>query len=445
MGDEQPRHLIGLDLGTSCIKGVVMDEQGSIICTAEKPTQYTHPQKEWVQADAKDYLNDVLGVIRQLATASPAPIRALAFAAASGNTLLCDSSGNPLSPIINWMDQRAVQDLPSVLKEITEEQVWKVAGWPCIDIFPLAHLAWLREHEPKLFRSAGRYCMNTDWLLFQLTGKWLMDSSTATTFHLQDQVSGRYHQPFLDLLDIPENKLSKLVSSGVSAGSITSQMAEQTGLSIDTEVITGCFDHPSAARAMGILNPGQLLLSCGTSWVGFFPGMDRDQLIQEELLCDPFLSDKGGPWGGLFSVPYIGKTIDAYICEIIAPGEPDPYAVFNDAAGSINKTPVTIDLREPVQAIHANRAEISRAVMEGAARLLNEEIVKLAASGTHFKEATMVGGPSRSPVWQQIVEEITQIKLTAGTSHSGAKGAAMLAGIGAGIYTNEKDAWEKTR
>lgn len=445
MDDEQPNYLMGLDLGTSCVKGVVMDEQGTIVCAAEKPTQYTHPQEGWVQADAKDYLNDILDVIRQLASTSPAPIRALAFAAASGNTLLCDSQGNPLSPIINWMDQRAELDRPSILDEITEEQVWKVAGWPCVDTFPMGHLAWLREHEPELFRSAGRYCMNTDWLLFQLTGQWLMDSSTATTFHLQDQVAGHYHQPFLDLLDIPENKLSKLVPSGVSAGSVTSRITEQTGLSTDTEVITGCFDHPAAARAMGILSPGQLLLSCGTSWVGFFPGMDREKLIHEELLCDPFLSDKGGPWGGIFAVPCIGRTIDAYIREIIAPDEPEPYVVFNEAAGSINNTPITIDLREPAQAIQADRADISRAVMEGAARLLNEEIEKLAASGTRFKEAVMVGGPSRSPVWQQIVEEITQLKLSAGSPHSGAKGAAMLAGIGAGIYANEMDAWEKAR
>ena len=445
MSDEQSIYLIGLDLGTSCIKGVVMDQKGSIVCSAEKPTQYTHPHEGWVQADAKDYLNDVLDLIHELASASPAPIRALAFAAASGNTLLCDSQGNPLSPIINWMDQRAVLDRPSALDEITEEQVWKVSGWPCVDVFPIGHLAWLREHEPELFRSAGQYCMNTDWLLFQLTGQWLMDSSTATTFHLQDQVAGRYHQPFLDLLDIPENKLSKLVSSGVSAGSITPRMAEKTGLSTDTEIITGCFDHPAAARAVGILNPGQLLLSCGTSWVGFFPGMDRDQLIDEELLCDPFLSDKGGPWGGIFAVECIGRTIDAYVREIIAPGEPEPYVVFNEAAGSINSTPITIDLREPVQAIQADRAEISRAVMEGAARLLNEEIIKLASSGTRFKEAVMVGGPSRSPVWQQIVEEITHLKLSAGSPHSGAKGAAMLAGIGAGIYRDEKDAWGKTK
>ncbi len=439
MGVEQPIYLMGLDLGTTGMKGVVMDGQGAIVCTAEKSTRYTHPHENWVQADAREHLDDVLDLIRQLASASPSPVRALAFAAASGNTLLCDSSGNPLTPIINWMDQRAAQDRPAILHGITPEQVRKITGWPCVDSFPLGHLAWLREQEPEQFHKAGRYCMNTDWLLFQLTGKWMMDHSTATTFHLQDQVAGRYHQPFLELLDIPENKLSKLVNSGVPAGCITPRMAAKTGLSVDTEIVTGCFDHPAAARAMGLLTPGQLLLSCGTSWVGFFPEMDRDRLIHAELLCDPFLSEQGGPWGGIFSVPTIGRTIDAYVREIIAPGEAEPYAVFNEAAAVGDGSGIQIDLREPVRAIHAGREAISRAVMEGAARLLNEKLVSLKGFGMHFEEATLVGGPSRSPVWKQIVEEITHLKLSLGTIHSGAKGAAILAGIGAGIYANEQE------
>ena len=433
--------LLGLDLGTTALKGIVMDAQGREMACAERPTAYRHPREGWVEADAIALRDQVFDLIRQLASEAPGSVRALAFAAASGNTLLCDADGTPLTPIINWMDRRVEQDPPAALREMDEQDVRRIVGWPCVTSFPLAHLAWLREHEPERYRRAGHVCMNTDWLLHQLTGLWRMDHSTATTFHLQNQVAGRYHQPFLDRLEIPEAKLSRLIGSGVAVGTLTPEAARQTGLSPAAQVVTGCFDHPSAARATGVLEPGRLLLSCGTSWVGFFPDADRQRLVDAELLCDPFLSERGGPWAGMFSVAQIGRTINAYVLDFIAPGAPDPFRVFDEAAAA-GTTRLTIDLRAPVQApAGASREELARAVMESSARLLNEKLDDQRANGFEFREAVLVGGPSKSPVWPGIIERATGLRLKLGSSHSGARGAAILAGVGVGIYRSEQDAF----
>ena len=284
--------LIGLDLGTSAIKGVLMDQGGMVLAEAEKTTTFTHPQPEWCEVSPEQHYQDVCGVIRQLSAAAPAPVTALAMAAASGNTMLADTAGQPLTNIISWLDRREEQAKIATLKQFSSADVRQVTGWPCVDIFPLAHLAWLRENTPDLYKHAGHYCMNTDWLLFRLTGRWVMDYSTATTFHLQDQCGHCWHQPFLKMLDIPAEKLSSLTDSGKSAGNLTLQAACDTGLAVSARVITGCFDHPAAARATGALEPGQLLLSCGTSWVGFFPELERQKIIDLELLCDPFLSNR---------------------------------------------------------------------------------------------------------------------------------------------------------
>lgn len=437
--------LMGLDLGTSAIKGIVIDIHGNEIASTEKQISYTHPQNGWVNADPQQYYQDVCLLIREL-VANSGNISALAMAAASGNTLLTDKDGHPLTSIINWMDERATQDLPDIIKNIPPAEVHQIVGWPCIDQFPLAHLAWLRENETSLFKEAEHYCMNTDWLLFKLTGKWVMDHSTATTFHLQDQTVALYHKPFLNMLDISEDKLSTLVNSGTKIGKLTPQAIKDTGLSPETSVISGCFDHPAAARSTGIINPGQLLLSCGTSWVGFFPELDRQKIIDAGLLCDPFLSESNGLWGAIFSVPGIGKTINWYIDNLIAPGETDKMKVFNEAAAEANSGAdgLSIDLLLTPKAIDAKRANISRAIMESAARLLNEKIEELKSKGIAFNRATMVGGPSKSPIWPHIVEEITGIKLTVGSSHAGAKGAALLAGIGCKVYADEHDALKQT-
>lgn len=435
--------LLGLDLGTTALKGIVIDTRGREIACAERPTVYRHPHEGWVESEAIEHRDLVFDLIRELVNAAPGPILALSFAAASGNTLLCDADGTPLTPIINWMDHRVEQTPPAALHGLNARDVRQIVGWPCVTIFPLAHLAWFREHQPELYRRASRVCMNTDWLLHQLTGRWRMDHSTATTFHLQEQVTGRYHQPYLDLLEIPEAKLSQLTGSGVKVGTLTPEAAQRIGLSTATQVVAGAFDHPCAARAAGVLEPGQLLLSCGTSWVGFFPGFDRQRLVDAELLCDPFLSERGGPWAGMFSVPEIGRTINAYVHQFIAPGSSEPFRVFDDAAAAAaDRAGWILDLRGSVQMPSgATRETLARTVMEASARMLRERLDVQRTNGFIFREAVLVGGPSKSPVWPGIIEQVTGLKLRRGSSHSGARGAAILAGIGAGVYRNEQEAF----
>ncbi|OPZ29514.1 MAG: Autoinducer 2 kinase LsrK [Lentisphaerae bacterium ADurb.BinA184] len=283
--------------------------------------------------------------------------------------------------------------------------------------------------------------MDTDWLLYRLTGQWVMDHSTATTFHLQEQRSGTYYAPFLERLEIPRAKLSALVGSGAAVGPLTATARRETGLSPRTVVVTGCFDHPAAARAVGVESPGQLMLSCGTSWVGFAPCPGRQAVLDANMLCDPFLSADGGPWAGMFSVPQIGQTIEWYIDHVIAPGEHDRLHIFNESAAAAppGAGGLRIDLREAPRPPDASRACVSRAVMEGAARLLNEKLAALRDGGFRYERAVMVGGPAGSPVWPGIVAGITGLEVEVGTRSAGARGAARLAGEGIG---RENSKWQ---
>jgi len=433
-------YCIGLDLGTSGLKGVLIDRQGSVLAEAFADTSLLRPHDGWVEVDPEQHYQNVCQVIRELATAADGDVLALAMAAASGNTLLTDAEGVPLTRIINWMDGRAEQQPPAVLSGLTPEEIAQITGWPFVSSFPLAHLAWLREHYSDLFNSAGHYAMDTDWLLYRLTGRWRMDHSTATTFHLQQQTPGRYYEPLLKMLEITQEKLSDLVPCGTLVGLLTAGAIRDTGLSSRTQVITGCFDHPAAARSVGVLTPGQLMLSCGTSWVGFTPLMDRQAILAAGLLCDPFLSADGGPWGGIFSVPAIGPTIDWYVENVIAPDEEDRMQIFNESAAEASPGAggLEIDLREPPRKIAASRAEVSRAVMEGAARLLNDKIQELQAYGFRYDSAVMVGGPAKSPIWPTIVADITGIAVEVGDHSAGARGAALLASEALGTSGNEQ-------
>jgi sugar (pentulose or hexulose) kinase len=422
-------NFIGLDLGTSAVKGVVVDGDGAVLAVRNVKNTVVRPREGWVELEPEQHYRDVTGVIRGLVEASPGDIAGIAMAAASGNTLLTDADGSPMTNIISWMDARAALDPPSAIAGVTAETMRRVVGWPCVDIFPFAHLAWLKDNEPAKLAAADHVCMNTDWLLFKLTGKWMMDHSTATTFHLQNQLAGEYHKPFLESLGIDESKLSPLVHSGIPVGAPTAQAAADTGLGAGALFATGCFDHPAAAGGVCVERPGQLLLSCGTSWVGFLPEFDRRRIIDAELLCDPFLSADGGPWAGMFSIPRIGGNIDWYIDNLIAPGCEDKYASFEESAklAEAGAGGLTLDLTAPPAKIADSPANIARAVMEGAARLLRERLDDLRKRGFEFSEAVMTGGPSKSRLWPGIVEEFTGLSIGVGSEFAGAVGAAKLA------------------
>jgi len=428
-------HLIGLDVGTSAIKGVMTDGGGRVLAEAGAQTALLYPQDGYVEIDASQLYEGVCGVIRVLAAAGAGTVKALAMAGAWGNVLLSDKAGRPLMNIISWMDRRAEQYPPAALAGIKAGELAQITGWPCISSFPLAQLAWLRQHRAELYGSAGHMGMDSDWLMHCLSGQWVLDHSTATTSHLQAQTRGAYHEPFLKMLDIPREKLAELRPWGTAVGPLTAAAAEATGLAATTTVVTGCFDHPAAALAVGVVAPGQLLLSCGTSWVGFVPCRERQRIIDAGMLCDTFLSGNGGPWGGILSVPYIGRNIDWYIDNVIAPKERDRLGIFNEAAAEARPGAegLKIDLRQPPQAMAGSRKNISRAVMEGAAGLLHEKIRQLQEQGMGSGRAVMVGGPAQSPVWPGIVAEITGLEVSNGGKSAGARGAALLAGMGVGI------------
>ena len=438
--------LMGLDIGSSAIKGIVIDAMGSTIRAAQSGVHLVHGTDGRVELDPLVHLQDVYQVLHTLSDHLTRPIAAMAMSAASGNTLLCDHEGHPLTPIISWMDERVRTRLPRALDLLESAEVHRTTGWPQVDSFPLAHLAWLRESLPDLYGEAAHCCMSTDWILFHLTGNWVMDHSMATTFRLQNQEARSYHQPYLELLDLTNDRLSHLAPSGAVAGTVTAVGATRSRLPVGTPVFLGSFDHPSAARSAGVLIPGQLLLSCGTSWVGFFPEQDRNAILDAGLLCDPFLSDRGGPWGAMFSVPNIGQTIEWYVHNVVAPGADDPYRWFDEAAAAANPgaNGLRIDMREKPHHVTGDSGSIARAVMEGAARLVNEHLKLLADKGITFSEAVMVGGPARSRTWPRIVQDTTGISIAVGSTHAGARGAALMAGIGAAIYQDEADAFTAT-
>ncbi len=454
--------LLGVDLGTSAFKAVAITVDGSILASDRREVSYERPAPDQVEFSAADRYQNLCDLIRQMTSALPANAKAaaLCLSGASGNTLLLDGRYRPLVPAISWLDTRPGVDFPTLLPQLSREEVRATVGWSWSKRFPLTQLAWLRRHRPALYRKARYVALDTAYYYRGLTGRLAIDHSSATTFFLQDQQRRRWHPPFLAALDLKPAALPDLVAPGAPIGGLTRKAARAVGLPAGLPVIAGSFDHPSAALGSGVLQPGELLLSCGTSWVGFLPTHDRAAALAAGLIIDPFLQP-AGPWGAMFSLTALGTVVDRYLTTVFPLPRALPlaerYQRFVAAAGTVpgGQEGPPIDPLLPLPGSRAAKArlvgdstlgQLSRRLMVGVALALRRRLAAVTRSGFKTRRITMVGGATSSPVWTQIVADVLDRELfIAGGPNAGAVGAALLGGIGAGHFRNAAQAAASVR
>ncbi len=442
-------YLIGLDIGTSSVKGVLVSADGKELVTGRSPFVYDHPEEGWFEISAEKYLGACYDVLKQLTAALPAGAKVcgLSAASASGNLVLLDQNNQALTPVFNWQDTRVTYEFPQIFGEDFDKVAyfdrigWRYSGKG----FPIGHLCWEKIHHPEHLTPDTKVMMSTEYLYTMLTGTAAISTSAATPSYLVDQRTGEYIKETLEALDLKESQLPRVAKVGEIVGTVTAEAAAKTGVPEGTPVMVGTFDHPSAARAVGVLEIGQMLLSCGTSWVGFCPITDRKIAIDNCFMAEPFLSEKGGTWACLVSVASISNRIEVFVRRYIA-NSGNIYGEFAKQAALSEKGSggLVIDLLSDDQDAEISKYpkhHIARAIMEATARMVKEKLDSMAASGVSTTSAVMVGGPSENPMWPVVLHEITGLDVTVQTgAHAGAIGAAIVAGIAAGLYEDEKAA-----
>lgn len=426
---------IGLDLGTSSVKGVLFDGENVIDTKSGKfiYKECSLPNgAKYKGFDAFGFYLTICNVLRYFTRQVEkigGEIKGIAFASASGNTLLLDENDKPLIDAYSWTNPAFTSEVQKVLPNFTTEYIKNVCGWNFFETFPLAHLSHLKINAPELIEKAKTVCMTTEYVLFRLTGKWGMDYSTATPFYLVDQVKGEYHEPFLNAFGIKKEQLVPLGKTGDLLGTTNGEIEKLTGLKVGTKVYLGSFDHPAGARANGVCKEGDLLLSCGTSWVEFFPIKDRQKALDLNMLCDPFMKDKG-LWGAMFSIPCIATNIEYFISKYIST-ESNRYEIYNDLAILSPKgaNGLVINVLEDLDKDFSSyeKCDIARALMESTGNLLKQKLDELAKNGITFNKVYMAGGPTQDKNWVSVLEEVINLPITVTYGvNSGAVGSAKL-------------------
>ncbi|HHJ06671.1 MAG TPA: hypothetical protein ENK24_04150, partial [Anaerolineae bacterium] len=261
--------ILGLDIGTSSTKAILFDLSGRELALAQQAYPLSTPRAGWAEQDPEQVWQALLATLRQIVKRAGKGRRILAMSLAtqSGSLIAAQSDGTPLAPMITWLDSRAEGIVQRWRAAGLEEDVRRSSGWQLQSGLSLPSIAWLKEFRPDIFNAADRFLGVHDFLAGRLTGEFAVDLSGGAEMQLLDISTGQWSQTLRALVGVGPAQLSRLIPAGQVIAPITAEVSRLTGLTPETPLISGGHDQTCAALALGLLNPGQLMLATGTAWV----------------------------------------------------------------------------------------------------------------------------------------------------------------------------------
>ncbi len=448
--------LIGLDVGTTNTKAVAFDVAGNVLASASCGYGLLTSGAGRVEQDPEEFWRGVVETLRSLVRQVGPEHRFVALAQSSqgGTTIPVDEAGGPIGNALSWMDQRAVAQAELVRSRYGSEFIRTTTGWDLQAALPLQHIGWLRDNCPERYAAAHHFLFVNDFIGWRLTGRLCMNPTDAGITQLFSIVSGDWDERLLDIVGIDRAQLSPVHPSGQIVGELTDAASEETGLPKGLPIVNGAHDQYCAAVGTGVMRPGKVLLSCGTAWVILAVVEDLRAALRSRAGIGRHVIENR--WGVMRSLGAVGSSLEWLVDRVwgggSAPGTREEiYSALN--AGVARSRPGAGGLLcYPLAGGHAasfglarggflnlslvhSRDDMARAVMEGTACELRWAIAEMGRARIDVTELRMVGGAARSPVWPQIVADVTGVPVTLpGMSQAASRGAAILAGVGVGLF-----------
>jgi len=455
--------LLGLDVGTTSTKAVLFDLAGVELTRSIAPPyrNYT-PKPGWVEQDPEEIWQAVLTAVRGVMAHAGAKVQVLALclSAQSGSLLPADANGEPVYPLITWMDGRTEELVRQWRKEGYQERIKPISGWSLYPGLCLPTIAWLRQNNPKTFAAARHYFSVNDFIAYRLTGKYCTNPSNGGGMQLIDIHTGSWSTPLCTIAGITPDQLSPIRPAGEVVGEIKAEVCHATGLSGNPFLINGGHDQGCTALGLGVISPGKLLLACGTAWVitGVTDSPDM-RLIPVTLDLNFHLIPHR--WTISQSLGGLGATLEWWVNQAWQDvggqlSRKEIYAALDNelikskpASGGLCFLPLTGGHNDPATTqsggfwglqLGHTRADMARAVLEGAAFELRWALEDVQQAGLPVDRLWMVGGAAKSPYWPVILADVLRVPIRLPLYDNWpALGAAILAGIGVGVFKNIED------
>jgi sugar (pentulose or hexulose) kinase len=452
--------LLGLDVGTTAVKGLAWDASGRPQVLAAHPVSLLTQQPGWVEQDAEELWQAVVKVCHGIIRRLPARGRicAVSLSTQGGTTIPVDAKLNPTHNAFSWMDERAAAESATTSRELGDQWVYATTGWTLYTGSALNIIPWFRKNCPESFAKTSRFLFVNDFILARLSGELCMDPSNAGITQLYNLANNAWDERLLEHAGVRLDQVSPIHPSGMVTGGLTAAAASATGLPAGIPVVNGAHDQYCAALGTGVTRPGEVMLSCGTAWVVLVVPPGFSQAFQGGMCVSPHAVP--GLWGGIRSLAGVGASVE-WLLEQLWPDLHDPagrYQALNQAAAAspagargLTFTPLSGGHLESGElanrgllglSLNHTRGDIARALLEGIALELNWTLQEI-QQGTPVRRLKMIGGAARSPIWPQIVADLTRIPVDLPSIPEAASlGAAMLAGVGAGWFTDAASAYD---
>ena len=444
-------YLLGIDLGTSGCKAAVIDLDGQVLGIGRCEYAIDTPQPGWAEQDPRIWLSAAAGTVRQAlaqAAVSPAAIAGIGLSGQMHTTVCLDAAGAVLRPAIVWADQRSRDQVAEVYQRVGKPQLASFTQNPLATGFTLANLLWLQEHEPEVYARTRQVLLPKDYLRYHLTGILGTEATDACGTLLMDVAARRWQLHWLDMCGIDPGILPAIGESSQVAGTLTAAAAADFGLPAGIPVVHGSGDQAAQAVGNGIISPG--LLSCTIGTGGQLLAPSASAAFDPELRLHTFCHAVPGVWFILAATLSAGLSLNWLRHKVLA-GE--PYAALADAAATVAPgadglyfMPYLAGERTPHMdatarggfiglTLRHEQAHLTRAVMEGVVFSLRQGLQLITELGVPVQRVVASGGGTRHPLWLQLQADILgrPIEQTL-TTEAAATGAALLAGVGAGVY-----------
>lgn len=454
--------LIGIDVGTTSIKGILISGKGEFVCSSVEEYELDYGPDGVCELDAEIYWSIMCKIIRnliQLSGVCTDYISGIAISSQGETLILVDINGIPLRKAIIWLDNRSVKEAKLIEEQFGLHEIQNVTGQAeVVSAWPATRILWIRENETEIFNRTSKFLLVEDFLLYRLTGKYCTEHSLVSSTLYFDIVNKKWWEEMLGFIKISEYQLPDLYESGIPLGHLTEIALGETGLGRNTICVTGGYDHPSGAIGAGNITHGSATVSIGTSMAMC---ITLDKIVMDtnlKLPCQCHVIP-----GMYFLLPYIPAAglVLKWFKEEFCTDEITTAARLN--TGSYD---IMVRLAEEVPAgseglltiphfmgtgspcFNENfkgafagitpkmtKGHFIRSIMEGVVCSIKHNIEVLIDYGVRIKDIRSIGGGAKSALWNQMIADMTGVQVvTMMQEESGSLGAAILAGKGIGVF-----------
>ncbi len=448
---------IGIDLGTSATKLLLVDEAGAILNTVTKEYPLCFPQPGWSEQNCDDWWNACLTGIPELLRGFDAS--AVAGIGAGGQMhglVALDAEDRVIRPAILWNDGRTAEEVEYLNGTVGRERLSALTANIAFAGFTAPKLLWMKKHEPENFARIAKIMLPKDYVNYRLTGVHSCDYSDASGMLLLDVAHKRWSKEMLDICGVSEAQMPRLFESYEVVGTLTKESARALGLSESVKVVAGAGDNAAAAVGTGTVGAGGCNISLGTSGT-IFISSDRFGVDPNNAL-HAFAHADGGYH--LMGCMLSAASCNKWLCEDVL-GTADYAAeqapITDDKLGRnrVFFLPYLMGERSPINDTDARgtftgltmdtgRADLVQAVLEGVAFAIRDSFEVARSLGIDIPRSKLCGGGSKSPLWRRIFANVLGIPLDMVKTEQGpGYGAAMLAMVGCGAFAGVAEAADR--